>query len=949
MITDQVNGVKYPYRGEMVSVKRIVLVTAVLCSVLMVTSTSHADVGQITGTVLDEKSGEPLIGASVQVEGTSIGAACDIDGRYVIRSVPQGTHSLLIASMGYAPKRITEVAVMNGEPVKIDASLGEAVTELKPIEVTAERARATESSVLIRRRAAVNATDGVSSEMMRKAGDADAGDAVRRVVGVSVVDGRSLVVRGMGGRYSSVSLNGSPMPSPEPEKREVPLDLFPSSLLDEVVASKTYTPDMPATFGGGGVNLTTKDFPTRSEISFSASGSYNSAFTGNSRLAYEGGEQEFAGFLDLGVDDGSRDLPAELTDPAWGLNDSTREVAGEALAADRQWTPTRGNTPMNGSYNLNIGDMYQLGENSNLGMSASLSYSKSYKATRELYREYKGASGVQDLELNVERGVSSVLWGGLFNTALSINQNHRFHFRGIHNRTADDEAHMGYGYDEYSSTFVEDVRLRYSTRRITSGQFGGDHNLGWLFGSTVGWRTVFSGADRDDPAMRSNLYALDVNGADTTRTWYQAGYSGAFIDIGFEDRDNLVGLDWSAPFVLPGSKLKFGGIFQAKTRDFRSSRYRFVTTSGLVSKQGYAEDIFVSDQISGRKNKGFALESGSRATDSYDVKEHMTSFYTMVEMPIGARVRVMAGGRYEDMDMMLNTGHPDTVGPLNISLRTGDWFPAATVVVGISDRANLRGGWSRTVARPEYREIAPFQFQDYVQGRATQGNPDLKTTYITGYDLRLEMYPSPGEVVAVSAFAKAFDNPIEYTTIDGTRPIITWANADEANNIGLEFEARKSLGFLGEALSTTTLGGNLTVIKSNVVYQLVNDSGAVTFETDRPLTGQSPYTLNIALGYMTPDGRTDANVILNAFGRRVDGLDNSSAPPYYEQPRQELDFSISRRIWEGVTVKFGAKNILNTKYEVKQLQVGGPVVGQDVIVEQRELGRSFSLGFSYTL
>lgn len=946
MIMNQVNGMKYPSRGELVNYSRIVFVLVALGVAFLAVSPASADVGQIIGTILDEKSGEPLIGASVQIEGTSIGAACDIDGRFVIRNVPHGTHSILVASLGYAPKRITEVAVLNGEPVKIDASLTEAVTELKPIEVTAERARATESSILIKRRAAVNATDGVSSEMMRKAGDADAGDAVRRVVGVSVVDGRSLIVRGMGGRYSSVSLNGSPMPSPEPEKREVPLDLFPSSLLDEVVASKTYTPDMPATFGGGGVNLSTKDFPTSREISFSASGSYNSANTGNSRLLYDGSEQEFAGIFDLGVDDGSRETPAELTDPAWGLNDSTREVAGEALAADRQWTPTRGTAPLNGSYNLNIGNSYQLGETSTLGVSTSLSYAKSYKATSELYREYKGASGVQDMELRVEKGVSSVLWGGLFNTALNLSQNHRFHFRGIHNRTADDEAHMGYGYDDYSSTFVEDVRLRYSTRRITSGQFGGDHNLPWLFGSTIGWRAVISGADRDDPAMRSNLYALDIIGADTTRTWYQAGYSGAFLDIGFRDRDNLAGIDWAAPFLTSGSKLKFGGVFQGKTRDFQASRFRYVTTSGLTQRNGYAEGIFVSENIAGRKNQGFELTNGATAADRYDVNEHTAAVYTMLEIPLGKRLRLIGGGRYEDSDMLLNSGDPTTPGSTQIRLHTADWFPACNAVFALNDRTNIRAAWSRTIARPEYRELAPFQFQDYVQGRPTVGEPGLRPTYITGYDLRFEVYPSPGEVLALSLFSKSFDDPIEVTSDGGaTRPIMTWMNSTEASNYGIELEARKSLEFLSSSLSSLTLGGNLTLIESRVV---VGDSLG-TYETERPLTGQSPYTFNLAIGYLSHSGRTDANLVLNAFGRRLDGLDLPLAPPYYEQPRQELDFSVSRKIWEGVTVKFGAKNILNARYQIKQLQVGGPVVGQDVIIEEREIGRSFSLGFSYSL
>ncbi|HWO57749.1 MAG TPA: TonB-dependent receptor [bacterium] len=925
------------------AIHAIVLIVAMLAAL---GASAHGATGQIVGTILDVRTGEPLIGASVLIEGTSVGAACDIDGRYTIRNAPEGTHTLVVASLGYATKKITQVAVKAGETLSVDVSLAEAVTEMKAIEVTAERARATESSVLIKRRSAVNATDGVSAEMMRKAGDADAGDAVRRMVGVSVVGGRSLVVRGMGGRYSSVSLNGSPMPSPEPEKREVPLDLFPTSLLDEVVASKTYTPDMPATFGGGGVNLSTRDFPTGREISFSASGSYNSATTGNAQLTYDGGEKEFAGLFNLGVDDGSRAMPSELMDPGWGASDSAREAAGEALAAGRQWTPTRTKAPLNRSYNLNIGDVFALGRQTDLGVATSLSYGSSYRASKELYREYRGAGGVKDLELNVERGVTTVLWGGLLNSALRLSPNHRLYFRGLHNRTADDEAHMGYGYDLLTSSSIEDVRLRYSSRRITSGQIGGDHNLQWLLGSIIGWRAVVSGADRDDPAMRSNLYSLDVVDGDTTRTWYQAGYSGAFIDIAFEDRDNQFGLDWTLPFVASGSKLKFGGIFQARTRDFRSSRFRYVTTSGLVSRDGYAEQIFTADQIAGRKNRGFALESGSRGTDVYDVNEHVAAGYAMLELPVGPRVKLMLGGRYEDLVMLMNTGHPDTVGPLNISMHTGDWFPAANLVVTVSDRIYLRAGLSRTVARPEYREIAPFQFQDYVQGRPVQGNPGLRSTYITGYDLRAEMYPGPGEVLAVSLFAKGFDDPIEFTSIDGGRPIITWENADEAKNMGVEFEARKSLGFLSSALSAATIGGNLTIIESQVVYR---DSGLYQYEIDRPLTGQSPYTLNFVLGYVTPDGKTDANVILNAFGRRVVGLDNAFAPPYYEQPRQELDVSVARRLWQGVTAKLSVKNLLGADYEEKQRQIGGELAGQDVLVKRREIGRSFSLGFSYSL
>lgn len=899
-----------------------------ICIMLFAGSAAHATVGEIIGTVLDEKSGEPLIGASVQLEGTTIGASCDLDGRYVIRNVPHGTHSLLIASMGYTPKRITEVSVLNGEPVKIDASLIEAVTELKPIEVTAERARATESSVLIKRRAAVNVTDGVSAELIKKSGDSHAGDALRRVVGVSVVDGRNLVVRGMGGRYSNVQLNGASLPSPEPEKREIPLDLFPGGLLDEVVATKTFTPDKPGNFSGGSVDLTTKEFPTRLSYSISSSASYNSATTNERILSANA----------------SRGIPVELQNQAWAATDSSREAAGEALARS-QWTPTASEAPLNSSYAITAGNQYALGEHQTLGLVGAFTYGRSYKVQNAFYSEY--TFGDPSLTYNVVKGTKNNSYGGVGNATFALGENNKLSLKSLYSRSEDEEARHAVGVDdEWGEN--EDIRLRFTRRDIFSLQLNGEHRIPWLLGSTVNWRAVSSDATRDEPLNRSNFYQLeyDDKGEVESRTWRTNGYSGASIFTYLDDNDAHGAIDWTIPLGFGGSsKIKFGTLFQNKTRAFQAQRYRFVSTGGQTPRNDYAENIFTPENIGPDRKSQYKLESGTFADDRYNVNEHTTAGYAMAEIPVTGRLRIIGGARYENFDMGLVSGNrqnlaQDTLVPL----KTADWLPMGSVILGLSERMNVRGVFSQTLARPEYRELAPFSFQDYALGRPTQGNPNLKTCYIQNYDLRWEYYPAPNEILAVSFFWKRFDDPIERHVIDGSSRLInTLVNSDEASNRGIELEARKSLGFFGDKLSRMTIGGSLALVESEVTISGADQS----YSVERPLTGQSPYVVNLIGSYTSPSGKTDITVLYNAFGDRVISLDKIDQDPYYEQTRHSIDMTVGYKFWNTFAFKFAARNLLNEEYVETQKQVDGVSAGKTVVTEKYELGRSISLGLSY--
>lgn len=929
-------------------VRRVAACLAVLLLVVVgapVTGLA-ADTGQISGTVIDEKTGEAIIGASVLVSGTTLGASCDIDGHYLIRDVPAGTHEVVVSSIGYVQNRITDVTVATGQTVQMDVTIAPTEIEMETIEVTTTRKKTNESAMLVKRRSAPNLTDGLSTEMFRRSGDSDAGQTAKRVVGISVVDGRSLVVRGMGGRYTSVLLNGASLPSPEPEKREVPLDLFPTALLDQVVASKTFTPDQRANFSGGSLNLTTSTFPAGLTYKFSSSASYNSVSTGTSRPSYRGGHLDW-----LGIDDGTRDVPDELKNTDWWSDDprqldtTAQRVAGQSFSD--QWTPVKSRTPINTGYSLSLGNRYDLGSGRTLGMLGSLTYNNSYSVHEgEIYREWNNDT-IPYVDLsNINRGTQSILWGSLVSTGLTLSDNHKFTLQGMYNRTSDDEAFEGRGHDSYNGVDFYETHLRFVSRWVGSGRMTGEHRLGWLGHSNITWGVGMNGANRYEPDNRTALYSIghDADGNEFLR-YFESGYSFSRIYTDLDDRGANANIDWAVPLSSNGSHLKFGGLFENKTRGFGATRYRYRQGTRGAQNIGLAEDILTEDNIGSwyEKNK-WSLINNTFVEDRYDVNDHNTAGYIMADFKPLPRLRTVAGVRYEDGDMLMKTGSRETGTDTLVNLNTADWLPMAGFVYSLSDRANARFVVSRTLGRPEYREIAPFTFQNFGLSTPTTGNPNLRTTYIWNYDLRFEFFPRVGEVIAISGFAKSFTDPIEvFVATSATRSLWQFVNAKSASNIGMEFEVRKSLDMLPGRLSRLTFGGNLALVKSQV--EIVKGDGEGTVKVDRPLMGQAPYTVNLMLGYTSAgEGNTDVTLLYNVSGARLYRLTTADQSPYYEQPRPQLDFILNHKIRSTVGLKLSVKNILDSKFLVTQEQLDGRIEG---VTEEYGTGRSVSFGVSY--
>jgi hypothetical protein len=929
-------------RDSMYLFGRCLAVRTVAILLALSSAAQAMDTGKLLGSVLDERTGDPVIGASVLIDSTTVGAQCDIDGHYVI-DVPVGTHDVVVSSVGYVQKRVTDVTIHKGNHVSLDVAISPKAVDMGTIEVTTTKKKSSEAAVLVRRRTAPTVLDGLSTEAFRRSGDGDAAQSVKRVVGISVVDGKSLIVRGMGGRYTNVLLNGEALPSPEPEKREVPLDLFPTALLDEVMVSKTFTPDQRGGFSGGSLNLKTTEFPAALTYEFSSSGTYNSASTGKLRESYQGGDTDW-----LGIDDGTRDLPQEVRDVDWGSltyeDADAQRLAGQSFK--NQWTPEPSRTPLNSGYSLSIGNRYSMGGNRTLGVIGSFSYSNSYRVrNNERYVILKGTDpkAIPILDMDIDRGTQSVLWGSLLSSSLNLSENHKLTFRGIYNRSADDEAEYAYGIDGYNDgDLIRETTLSFVSRWVGSGILGGEHHFKGLFDSKVEWDAAITGANRYEPDYRRSLYQR----VSEDRPW--AAHSGSVpftrVYTNVDDRGANVNLDWSLALHGNDSRLKFGGLFENKTRDFVTNRYTY-NSRGPVDRKGLAEELLIPENIGGGNERPtWQLTDATKGTDLYNANEHTTAGYLMLDVKPLSKIRVVTGARYEDYDLAMNA--PRLTTAPSFGLATADWLPMASVTYAFNDRTNLRLVASRTLGRPEFRELSPFTFpSESALGIPTTGNPDLRPTYIWNYDLRLEFFPHVNEVLAASLFAKDFTDPIEfYYYNSGTRGAYEYFNASGATNYGIELEARKSLDWLSKSLSAYSVGANIALVDSKV--EIKDEDGLQVQAVNRPLMGQSLYTFNLMLGYTSPSAVTDATLLFNVSSERLVKVTVVNEHDIYEQPRHDLDFTLNHRLWNIVGLKFSVKNILNEDYKVTQKQGSGDEMVERV-VESYPRGRSISFGVSY--
>ncbi len=936
--------------------------------VTLVPAAASAAESGFAGTIKDAETGEALGFANLvynrmegSVAGTAQGTISDETGSFEVAVAP-GIYRVKIQFIGYKPFQKDAVLVRAGEKTRLDVALEVEAFQGETIKIKADAIRNTDASLLVKRQLAGAVQDGISAEQIRTSTDSNAAEVVTRVTGVTLVDGKYVYVRGLGERYSSAQVNGSTVASPEANRRVLPFDIFPAGFLENVVIQKTYTPDQPGDFGGGAVNVSTLDFPSkRSWVVSVGSGTHNST-TGKDFATYDGGGRDHLGF-----DDGTRDIPDLVQQMAGdravrlrGIASPTgftpAEVESLGQAFNKTWSRKTESASPPMSFAASYGDEFGI-LGMPLGVVAAATLSNSFKTYEYEFAEYQALAADGSLEVlndfDISRSSAETLLGGLVNAGWKLFEDHTLNLRAMYNHSSEDQVKFSTGPTD--DLPVRRTRLRFVERSLFSMSGGMNHKFDFLNGTKLDWRAEISEAEQDEPDRRSYDYELRtvISEEDTTETWElnrrssSAGLTRAYSYL--DDTDRNYGANLLVPFPQWSgleSQLKVGWARKNKDRDSAIRRFAFRNPTSGASAYDFSlspEELLTDENIGGSA-RTFRLEELTRASDAYKASHDIKARYAMMELPIWSRLRFTGGVRVEESDLRVTTSSPivgaePEVGRINEK----DTLPAANFRLALTDRINLRGAFSRTLNRPDLRELTSQEYTDYDRDRSYIGNPELKQAELESWDMRFEIFPSPEETIAISAFTKSIDRPIEYQVYQGTgggELIRQPYNGETGTLDGVELETRLGLGRVWSGLDRFGVSGNLTLIDSEVEIALVSErEGRVR----RKLTGQSDYVANLALQYQSAGGTLSSSVQYNVFGERLDAagpVDENGEPLYpdvFEQPRHMFDLTSSYRLGPA-RLKLSVENILGEEYEAKQ---------GTQIAERRELGRTVALTLGY--
>lgn len=898
---------------------RVLLLPSVLLAVLLAfpAEASAQGRGRIVGSIIDQSTGGPIAGAIVQLDSADRPirtTSAAIDGHYALTDAPAGPATIRVRQIGYGPKNVTGIIVPEGGTIEINVALDPKVFMMDELTVTATAEKSTVQGALDAERTAPNITNSISAEQIAQSPDGDAGEAIKRVSGVSVLDGKYVFVRGLGERYTTTSLNGARVPSPEPDRKVVPMDLFPSNLLAGISTSKTFTPDQPGDFSGASVNITTREFPADRTFTVTVGSGWNSAATGAElpRAPTAGGE-----WIANGAP--PRAIPSNI-EAAGNLNGLTQTEVNSLIGSFRNvWSPVYENGLPNAKFNVSLG-----GEDPIFGQEIGYIGSLTYTYLQDVKQnEIKGlAKNGPDKDtaepLNTYTGTSStggVLWGGMLNFYTRLGSTGRLAFNNTYTRGGDNSATLLGGFNEEFADTFQFARLTYIQRTVRSDQLAGQHLLGPL--TTLDWSVTNSAVSRLEPD-RSDIGYLahpEAGGSFAPYQWFgQPRFATrSFLtttesnwDLGLSVARNL-GQGPSAVI------LKAGAAYRTASRDATSRAYDInnITLSD-TDLSLVPESIFTQANIA---DSSFLLVANSNGGD-YTAEDDVLAGFVMATVPLSPRWTILGGLRVEDWNLQVNTRtSAGEVVPANP--HHTDLLPSIAVTFRLSDRQVFRASATQTLARPEYRELSPVPYFEQVGFATTFGNPNLDRGLIQNYDLRWELYPGTGEIISVALFAKHFTAPIEKVIIQTTGAnSLSFVNAEGANNYGIELEFRKNLGFLGRSLEGFSAYANATLMSSQIITG--NDSISSLTNPDRPMIGQSPYVVNAGLTYISYGGRMSASVLYNVAGQRILEVGSGGLPDAYEQPRSLLDASLEYGLARDLYVKVDGRNLLNSRYLMTQ-------------------------------
>lgn len=893
----------------------------------------------LRGSVTDKITNEPLIGAVIQISGTTTGAITDLDGNFELAGLRNGTYKLAISYVSY--KTLTLEVAVNGMS-EINITLEPDNQQLKEVVVVAEAKRNTENALITRQRTSLVMQTGVSAQQITKTQDKDASEVIRRVPGISIIEEKFVMVRGLSQRYNNVWINNSAVPSSEADARAFSFDIIPSSQLDNMLVVKSPAPEYPADFSGGFILVNTKDVPNSNLLNISVGGSINDRTHFKDFQYNKGSGTDFLGF-----DNGLRSLNGGINVVLNPMNNGY-DLLNNGLNND--WTIKNRKPVADLSLSMNVAHRWVSESGRTLAMLGAVNYSNTYKTYLNMDNNLYGAYDItHDRSNYLRKGVDdqynhNARVGVMLNlTYVPASGNSRYEFKNIFNQLGKDRYTYRKGTDAQSD-YEESAEYYYQSRTTYNGQFTGKHTWGDM--DKLDWSAGYSYANRNMPDRRRYNTVLNT---DTNQLEVENLNE---INREFSRLDEHIlsaNLNYQHDFAFGDftPTLKMGGYTEYRTREYNTRLFIYSWKNGLP---GSYRVMNVPDELMQEKNYGedklYLLEQVDWR-NNYEGNNMLGAGYVGANLPFG-KWNVYAGVRFEHSRMeLVSHTQKNEKSPTSVYYTYNDFFPSLNAAYRLNEQHQFRLSYGRTVNRPEFREVSSSVYYDFDLASNVQGNYDLEAAYIDNIDLGYEYYPSSGELVSVSLFYKKFKNPIEwtYTVAGGTDLIYSYINAKGADNYGVEVDIRKNLDFIGMRNFSISLNGAL--IKSKVNFE------AGSKEEDRPMQGQSPYLINAGLFYQHPKTGWNVALLYNRIGKRIIGVGRSlgsagnevRVPDSYEMPRNAIDLSASKKFGK-LEVKAAIRDVLAEKVSFKQFEDTGHGEVQQ-ITRRFKPGRSFNLNISY--
>lgn len=925
---------------------------------ILFTSFIYSQSGKVTGLIMDGEYDEPMAFANVIVKGSTIGTTTDFDGKYSLDLEP-GEYTLTFSFVGYQTIEVSEVLIKSDEVEQVDVTLS--TNTLDEIIITTTVRKNTESAVLdIQKKSAVM-LDGLSSQGIKKAGASNIASAVKSVPGVSVQGGKYVYVRGLGDRYTKSILNGVDIPGLDPDRNTIQMDIFPTNILENIIVIKSAAAEYPADFTGGVVDIVTRDFPTKKETSFSIGSAYNSEMHFKNDFLI--GPSEGTDFL--GFDNNSRSRPINRYQYIPGTFENYPLLTQLTSSFNPILQAERKTSKNNFNFGFTTGNQFLVGDNDKLGYQFSLSYRNetSFYKNRVDNRLTKDPNNSSNYNLLTSRlstgdeGENNIILSGLAGLVYK-RENSKYKLNLLHIQNGESvggyfnqeasQAGAGGGIEQYTKDVIQ-----YTQRSVTNLLLNGQHNIenGW----NIDWKISPTLATVLDKDHRTTAFQITQEG-DAIIAPSSSGYpQRVWRDLFEFNLANQVNFLKKYTLKDKPAKLKFGGGMTYKFRDFELDYYIFTSTNPVVPN-GQANNLLLTENIwTPETQAGTHLVFGNlyQSANSYEGEQRIYSGYFSNEFELIENLKSVVGIRTE-LFQSYYTGQNQSGSQVFYNekiIDNFDIYPSANLILSLNENSNLRSSFSKTTARPSFKEASRAQIYDAISDRLFIGNLDLKPSYIDNLDMRYEIFGDKGDIIAFSGFYKTFKDPIELTFFASAPNQLTARNLGAAKVYGAEFEIRKPLNIISDDVRKWRFSLNASLIKSSLEMfedeynnRLNAARDGESISRTRDLQGQSPFLINSNIEFLNEETGFQYGLFYNVQGRTLEVVGTGIVPDVYTVPFHSLNFNLKKFLDDDgkSSISIKAKNILNSKKE----SVYESFNISDEIWTSRMQGTEISIGYS---